>query len=284
MKKKHGLYYRYDAEAVAKNFRFVGTLANGILFVTVFVMIIRIFVDIASDAFDLSLCLLRLLIAVMTYSIYRDVARIVHTQILNIIYMDCDPEKMLKYDTIRERRVKKEDARMALLLRKAQVCLYLNGRYEEGLGYLKQVHFTKKEFMLELSLLSCHGYYAYERQDREKFEQVKQEMKRLPTLMKCNETQMKLYKRQMEFMRMRELLLDGKKEEAKVLINNLLSWEMTEAGSELNRVILHMHLAELDMADGDTVSARPHLEYVISNGNTLGVVEDAEKMLKDMKN
>lgn len=284
MEKKHGRYYRYDAEEVAKKFFFVAYLANSILFLTVFGMIIWTLVDIASGTVDLSLCLMRIIIVFIIYSVYCDWATSVHAQIINILYVDCDPEKLLKFDSIREKHIKKEEARMALLLRKAQVCLYMNGRYEEGFGYLKQVHFSKKKFMRELSLLSCHGYYAYEKRDREKFDLVKQDMERLPALMKYNEVQMKLYKKQMAFMRMRKLILEGKKDEAKVLINKLLSEEMTQSGSELNRVILHMRLAELDMEDGNKASAKPHLQYVISNGNTLGVVEDAKKMLQEMEN
>lgn len=276
MEKKHGWYYKYDAEESARRFILQARISKGIAITIAFAMLILLLLD--NSLGDIKLLIGYL--AMIGYFIFTFILR---GQVLNILYMECDPEKMLKFDSIIETYAKREQIKMAYLLRKALVCLYLNDKHDEGLEYLKQVDFPKKKFTTEVSRLACYGAYAYQKNDRESFNRIKQDMEQLPSVMKHNERQMKIYRTQMEYMQMRELIWDGKKDEARHLINKLLSEQMNAGGLEINRVVFHMRLAELDMEAGETNNAKVHLEYVISHGNTLGMVKDAEKILQSME-
>lgn len=288
MTKEQGWYYKYDAAEAAKYYFIRERTAKVVLYLIVFVtwfLTVRYLIPGTSSLWPCLLAFCITIIADFAHDIYMSIHNI---HIWSILVMECDPEKMLEFISIVEphkklRKKSWEQARMVYLVRKAQIYLDLK-RPDEGLIYLKQAVIPIKEFTAELLRLTMIAYYAYEMQDRAGFDRAKQDMEKLLALKKYNKTDLTVYKKQMAFVRMRKLLWDGKKDDARALINSLLPAEMTASGSERNRVLLHMHLAELDMEDGDKAAAKPHLEYVISHGNTLGVVKDAKKMLQKMEN
>lgn len=51
----------------------------------------------------------------------------------------------------------------------------------------------------------------------------------------------------------------------------------------IQQVTTAFHLAKADMAQGDTQSAKAHLEYVVKMGGTLYVTEDAKSLLAELK-
>lgn len=285
MTKEQGWYYKYDAAEAAKYYFIRERVANALLYLLMLGPLLWMIQDFISGVSSLWLYLLSLCIINIAGWAHDKYTSIHNIHIWSILFMECDPEKMLEFISLVEPykkwgKKRWEQARMMYLVRKAQIYLDLK-RPDEGLTYLKQADVPMEEFAAELLRLTMYAYYAYEMQDRAGFDRAKQDMEKLPALKKYNKAELRGYKKQMAFVRMRKLLWDGKKEEARALISSLLQEEMTAGGNEMNRVFLHMRLADLDIEDGDQAAAKPHLEYVISHGNTLGVVEDAKKMIEE---
>lgn len=197
-------------------------------------------------------------------------------QLQMVLYMDCDPVKMLDIITLWEKRDRNGKAKNTFLLLKAQCCKYIPERLDEGLACLQQINFTKKQLAQESIQLFLFAQYSKIRGDRESFDRVKIAIERLPALYPGNAYQKSNWEKAMQLVKLEELLWDGKVEEARTLICTLLDKEPYQ----LSKVGFHMQLAQLDIEAEEYTNARQHLEYVIAHGNQLTSVSEAKEQLE----
>ncbi|MCM1494466.1 MAG: hypothetical protein NC089_01545 [Bacteroides sp.] len=197
-------------------------------------------------------------------------------QLQMVLYMDCDPAKMLDIITLWEKRDRNGKAKNTFLLLKAQCCKYIPERLDEGLACLQQINFTKKQLAQESILLFLFAQYSKIRGDRESFDRVKIAIEQLPALYPGNTYQKSNWEKAMQLVKLEELLWDGKAEEARTLVCTLLDKEPYQ----LSKVGFHMQLAQLDIEAGEYANAKQHLEYVIAHGNRLTSVSEAKERLE----
>lgn len=99
-----------------------------------------------------------------------------------VLYMDCAPVKMLDITNLWEKKDRFRKAKNTFLLLKAQCCIYIPERLEEGLAYLQQINFTKKLLDREAVRLLLFAQYSKKQGDRESFDKAKSDMEQLPAL------------------------------------------------------------------------------------------------------
>lgn len=198
-----------------------------------------------------------------------------NVQLLLILMGDCDPVKMYEVYSVWEQYDKKGKGKNMFMLQKAQCCRYIPERREEGRTYLEQLDFKKKQLDVEATRLYNIAVYAKYGNDRVGFEKAKAELEQLSNQYPGNKIQKKEYERTLQIVTLQELLWDEKDAEARALLNTFLETEKTP----LNKVMLHMHFARLDMKVKDYENAKKHLDYVITYGNKLPVVPEAKELL-----
>ena len=94
-----------------------------------------------------------------------------------------------------------------------------------------------------------------------------------------NKKEEKTYNQVMKQVRLKELFWDEHNEEARQLAKELMQIEKTR----YNKVFTYMLLAQLDLRENNYESAKEYLEFVIEQGNTLFLVDDAKKLLEEIK-
>lgn len=193
-----------------------------------------------------------------------------------VLYMDCAPVKMLDITNLWEKKDRFRKAKNTFLLLKAQCCIYIPERLEEGLAYLQQINFTKKLLDREAVRLLLFAQYSKKQGDRESFDKAKSDMEQLPALYPGKKYQKGRWEKAMRFLELEELLWDGQTEEARTLLYALLEKEPYQ----LRKVVVHMQLAQLDIEAGEYGNAKQHLEYVIAHGNQLVIVSQAKEQLE----
>lgn len=200
-------------------------------------------------------------------------------QLQMVLYMDCAPIKMLDIIRLWEQKDRLGKAKNTFLLLKAQCCIYIPERRNEGLVYLQQINFKQKLLDREAVRLLLFAQYSKKRGDRESFNKVKTDMEQLPTLYPGKKLQKENWERSMRFLEVEELLWDEQTEEARTLLYTLLEKEPYQ----LSKVRLHMQLAQLDIEAEEHANAKQHLEYVIAHGNQLASVSKAKEQLETIQ-
>ena len=202
-------------------------------------------------------------------------------QLQMVLYMDCAPVKMLDILKLWERKVRIRNGKYNILLLKAQCCTYIPERLEEGLAYLQQINFTQKRLNREAMLLLLFAQYSKIRGDRESFDKVKTDMEQLPALYPGKKSQREIWEKAMRLLEVEELVWDGRTEEATTEEARTLLYTLLEKEPyQLNKVIFHMYLAQLDIEAEEYENAKQHLEYVIAHGNQLVIVSKAKEQLE----
>lgn len=202
--------------------------------------------------------------------------RIETSQLKNVLWNDCDPYKMYEILVLWESFVKRGDVRNNILLLKAQCCRYIPKYQEEGLATLQELDFEMKLIDREASRLLQFAYYSKINGDHESFLKVKTDMEHLPEVYSCkSKFRREGYERALQNLNLQEALWDGKRQEARKLLEALLEQE----NCRLNKVMLQMELARLDLATEEFENAKQHLEYVITYGNKLPVVSEAKEQI-----
>lgn len=196
----------------------------------------------------------------------------------NILYEDCDPQKMYEVLRLLDAKKRKKEDRYTLYMVLAQSCCYLDGKEEEGFSYLQKI--GRKKLICRSKIiyfLSCANY-AYIQRDREQFRGTMDELERMSFDGKMSKANKELYQDVKRMIRAIECMWDENDIEARSLFNKALMGEKIK----INIVCLHTYLAKLDIKEADYVSAKMHLEYVIKHGNTMKAVGEAKEMLEQM--
>lgn len=281
MEERNSKYYNLNAQEAMKKFLKRYYIRKSI---TVFILVVLLcFLLLQGITFEYELfrwgvvitCMIAALAIFLLYIFLQSIdAKLLQM----VLFMDCDPVKMLNIITLWEKRDKMGKAKHTFLLLKAQCCRFIPGRLEEGLAYLQQVNFMKKYLDREANRLLLFAQYSKIRGDRESFDKVKSEMEQLPDVYSGNKFRRKSWERTMRLLELEELLWDGKTGEARNRINTLLE----QAPNQIGKVRLHMLLAQLDMEAEEYANAKRHLNYVIAYGNQLSIVGEAKECLESI--
>ena len=271
---KHSIYYNDIAQEVIKKFIKKRKRVRNIL---LFIMAVNILIYLFCTGKNVILFLVVCFFIVLISKISRFAST---NSLTDILMVDCDPVKMYEVANYLETIQKKESGRNLIYLVKAQSCRYIKGKLDEGFECLKRVNYKKKKISREANILNEFLNYAYEKKDRELFYIMADNLKRLPSLFpKCNNFEKDFYDKIMLYLRWKEVLWDGTNEEIRRLANEM----STIKNDMLNQIMLHMHLAEIDIKESEYKNACMHLEYVIAHGNTMSVVDKAKEMMMAMQ-
>lgn len=218
-------------------------------------------------------------IAIVVVGVIQSMIQTYHLKCMhNILYEDCDPQKMYEVLRFLDAKRKKKEDRYTLYMVLAQSCCYLDGKEEEGFAYLQKI--GRKKLICRSKIiyfLSCANY-AYIQKDREQFRGVRDELERMSFDGKMSKANKELYQDVKRMIRAIECMWDENDVEARSLFNKALMDEKIK----INIVCLHTYLAKLDIKEMDYLSAKQHLEYVIKHGNTMKAVSEAKEMLEQM--
>lgn len=238
MAQMHSTYYDYNVGEAVKRYRLK---LRGIQLIYIILAVAVIAWNFVNGSVPLFVkCILFIFITV----VYRLVYPMQFQLLANVLFTDCDPYKFFEILTVLEGYDKGGKAKNTLLYYKAGCCAYMNNRIEEGLSYLKSVHFKKKDLAREAAILLMFANYAKLRNDRVSFDLIKKDIENLPNIIPHKENSKKQYDNTYKAFRVTELIWNQKDEEARGLIKELLQ---SSNISTLNKVIYNMHLARLDM-------------------------------------
>lgn len=275
MMKQHSQYYQYGVEEVIKQFR-MKLHINTIIFLSLALAdLIWILHHGVHGTVALFLQYLFMICILVIHQIvhYSHFPRLTH-----ILMTDCDPYKFYevlmkldKYDRVGR-------GKNTLLFYKAACCSYMQERTEEGLSYLKSVNFKKKVLDREANVLLLFANYSKRKNDRTSFDLIKRDLENLPNIIAYKEIQKKNYDNTYKMFRVIESIWNEEDETARKLINELLA----ENPTVLNQVIFNMYLARLDIKENEKMNAKMHLEYVITHGNKMAIVEEAKELLEKL--
>lgn len=298
MDELHSEYYNYTPEEAFKKFRTDYRIRATIFMAIVIVLLIGVAVlcnklyeqiifdsnapyiyELSRSALSLLYIVLLVVIVLLGFKIGFPLVMRPSVQLIAILMKDCDPVKMYDIYVIWEQSAKTERQKNTFLLEKAQCCRYIPERWDEGMAYLSQVNFKKKQLDWEAARLFNIAMYAKYKNDRAGFEQAKADMVQLPNQYPGNRIQRKQFEKWMQSLTIQELLWDEKDAEARTMINSILETEVFP----LNKVMFRMHLARLDVKAQEYANAKEHLEYVITYGNRLPVVSEAKELLEECK-
>ncbi len=268
---KHSIYYNCSAEEALKK-HIQKTKAIGWITVVILVMLLVYSIHQESTLVSCGLLLIGFILFLICWLIVYVQGR----HLRDVFVLDCDPVKYYAVMDALEKKAKKQHAKSKIFLNKAQCCRQIKGRETEGLEYLKKVQFQKLTMQVEAIRLSEFAHYSVLRKDRASFEMVKKDLEELPKRIRRKyKTEEQLYQQIVDYVTLYELLWDERNGEARELANRLLE----QLTTPLNKVGIHMKLAKLDIADGEYINARVHLDYVIAYGNRLSVVDEARELL-----
>ncbi|MBP3457582.1 MAG: hypothetical protein J6K58_00040 [Lachnospiraceae bacterium] len=274
MENLHSKYYQYDAKNAMKHYIKELRIRKGVwIVVCAFLLISLIMILLEQKRVWLFWGIYILIILTMFAYILGQ--QICFRKLMNILLLDCDPQKMFEIIAMIEQRDKQGKARNNCAMLKAQCCFYILGREEEGYTYLNKVSFKKKRLGNETRRLLLYANYYKRKKDWQNFELVKKDLLSLPQLIRHKHFEEKDYDVAVQFINLYELQRDGRTQEARTLLNKLLCGNC----SMLNRVCFQMCLAELDLMEGEYHNAKQHLEFVIRNGNTLYHVSEAKEKM-----
>ncbi len=272
MEKQNSQYYQYGVDETVKRYRTKLHINTYIFVLFAVAGLVWIFIHGVHD-FGALCCEYLFIICLLV--IYQVTYYAHFPRLTQILMRDCDPYKFYEVLSRLDKYDRRGKAKNTLLFYKAVCCFYMNEHTEEGLSYLKSIHFKKKVLPREARVLLLFSSYARLKGDRESFDLVKKDLESLPHIISHRKMQKKEYDETYMFFQAAELIWDGGHEKAYKLINELLSRKI----SMLNRVSLNMHLARLDIKMNEKVNAKIHLEYVVEHGNTMSIVEEAKELL-----
>ena len=203
------------------------------------------------------------------------VGRIMHNKLMEILFADCDPEKMYEVLTLLISNDKSRKIDHTLLLERANTILYLPDRLEEGLMNLQGVSFSPKDVnreCLRIYLMSCYGYAL---KDREMFDSARNELLKYPLTAGKNVYGNRLYQNLCKSLAFKDAMWNGEYEEAR----RKIELDFFEPTHLLGRVNTYMDLARLDLEFKEYYSAKQHLTFVVTHGQKIPFVKEAEEML-----
>lgn len=222
--------------------------------------------------------ILEMVLYVLILFAYRISTSLHFRRLLDILYQDCDPEKMCEVLTLLQAIDRRGKAKNTLLLYKAQSLLYIPDRREEGLTYLKQVNFPKKRLVNEGTCILLTANYAKLMDDRPGFDLAQADLKCLPSRFQTKGKSEAYYQNLCKLMQLAQLQWDERDDELRALLQELLSRKQTM----LNQVVLRMHLARLDLKCGQYQDAKPLLTFVAEHGNRLYHAAEARAELEKL--
>lgn len=265
MEVKHSKYFNYDAEEIVK-----GYLSRRLFYIIILSAILLWVI------FDNNISLGWRMFAIEIPAIW-----IIFTLLINafrnlrdVLMMDCDPYKFLEILKLLESHIKIGYTTNEILYYKATCCSNIKGYEDEGLSYLKNVNYKKKELVEEANVLTMYAKYTLLKNDRKSFEIIKKDFENLPNVIRHNKFQKQVYEQDCKIFKMHELIWN----EDDVALRELLSSLLQNHEIFSNTVIFHMHLARLDMKANEKENAKLHLDYVIKHGNRMRVVEEAKEL------
>ena len=193
-----------------------------------------------------------------------------------ILNQDCDPVTYVRVMRLLEKVHKRKRSAVAIRINEASGLMW-SGQFSDALALAEPLRKYKLSVNYQISLLNIRFNCYRKMEDLERAMQVKHEAEVLVSSF----TKASLQRTGQE-------LLD-------VMDASLALWRgdhetyrrMEEARSarytaEIQKVVSAVCLADVDIASGELKNAKTHLEYVIREGGTLYVVEDARHMLAEL--
>ena len=193
-----------------------------------------------------------------------------------ILNQDCDPVTYVQVMRLLEKVHKRKRSAVAIRINEASGLMW-SGQFSDALALAEPLRKYKLSVNYQISLLNIRFNCYKKMEDLERAMQVKHEAEVLVSSFKKASLQ-----------RTGQELLN-------VMDASLALWRgdhetyrrMEEARSarytaKLQKVVSVVCLADVDIACGELKNAKTHLEYVIREGGTLYVVEDARRMLTEL--
>ncbi len=193
-----------------------------------------------------------------------------------ILNQDCDPVTYVRVMRLLEKVHKRKRSAVAIRINEASGLMW-SGQFSDALALAEPLRKYKLSVNYQISLLNIRFNCYRKMEDLERAMQVKHEAEVLVSSF----TKASLQRTGQE-------LLD-------VMDASLALWRgdhetyrrMEEARSarytaKIQKVVSAVCLADVDIACGELKNAGIHLEYVIQEGGTLYVVEDARRMLAEL--
>ena len=193
-----------------------------------------------------------------------------------ILNQDCDPVTYVRVMRLLEKVHKRKRSAVAIRINEAAGLMW-SGQFSDALALAEPLRKYKLSVNYQISLLNIRFNCYKKMEDLERAMQVKHEAEVLVSSFKKASLQ-----------RTGQELLN-------VMDASLALWRgdhetyrrMEEARSarytaKLQKVVSAVCLADVDIACGELKNAKTHLEYVIREGGTLYVVEDARRMLTEL--
>lgn len=277
MADRHSVYYECSAEEVCKkSMRNVKCYNNCACIIVLGLMVYCMLTaeDRSVESF-LSLLLAIAVIHSMRINVIRNGVRL-H----EILTLDCDSVKFLQVMEYKEEAGQSKKGGQKASFVKILGCRHVSGKLEEGFAELMEYKSPKLTWGYEINRLNEIVNYTFVMKDKDRFMQAKEELETLPErIQKHNKREEKLYNNVMKMVRLKMLFWDECNEEARQLANEFLQADKTR----YDMIFVNMILAQLDLREKRYDEAREHLEFVICEGNTLAMVNDAKRLLEEMK-
>ena len=272
---EYSVYYGCSAQEVCEKYVKNERCYSKIVFILTIVSLVFYIILLNANRNE---CILLLLFdVVLLYSRrINSIRKVRHME--KILSADCDPVKLLQVFEYAETTC--GSGKKVENFLKIRCCRLATGKSEEGFAELMSYNSSKLVWNYEVVRLSEIINYAFIMNNRDVFMQAKKELEELPSrIRKHNKKEEKTYNQVMKQVRLKELFWDEHNEEARQLAKELMQIEKTR----YNKVFTYMLLAQLDLRENNYESAKEYLEFVIEQGNTLFLVDDAKKLLEEIK-
>lgn len=221
--------------------------------------------------FDVLLMLLIFFMLVMTISVLIEWDFIALNLILN---ENCD--SVTYYQVMRLLGKKRHRRRMATTIQIHEASgLMWTGRFHEALALAQSL--SNLNVNDQLSVLFIRFSCYMEMENGERALQVKRETEALVSTIQKPALQ-KRGKQLVNIMSSRLALQQGDYDTFRAVEKT----RMDKIIAKNERVAIESNFAKADLAQGETQNARARLEYVVSSGGTLYVVEDARRLLAEL--
>lgn len=271
MKRRHSIYYKYNAKTcVGLHFGFL--MLNGLVLGggTIAALWISMFQE------NLGYFAL----AMFCFLFYRMMRRVPMAVLADVLYTDCDVVKMNDILSMIENRAKVEQAKMIWRLLRVQAVSFIRGREQESYELLQTCKDYKMPTGYELFCLSLYMRHYSFTKEWENYEETKEKLYNLIMAQKPSSQKGMSKEQYMKGIEAGEKYRAGKVEEARKLYQELLD---EKKSNMLNKVLIHERLAVMDMEEGKYESAKQHLMFAAQNGGTTYMAEEAETKLHQLE-
>lgn len=239
---KHSEYYQCDAGETYRRHMLKLRIVNVVFLILVWFAAILAVLALEKET-NGEICYILAMLFIVLIWFARRVYGVWRIKKLNeVLVLDCDAVKMYEIITLMQRNDKKGRAHNTLALMKARCCLYIEGKWDEGLNTLNHVCFAKKVFGRELARLRLYADFFAVKGDWQNLSTVKSDIMNLSNELKQKKMDRDSYNKTLQYIRFYELLRDGREEEAGTLAGELMKLEATNV---LQRKVLKSYMGEL---------------------------------------